>query len=104
VPRLRGLLGYLGTATLVQAHAKADVECVRYYAEDEPGWFGRFSHPAPGDVMFVDGNAIICFPGGEDAVVRLSSVRADAGRYTVIEWLDGRRWPAFTKRWPTARG
>jgi len=104
VPRLRGLLGYLGTATLVQRDAKAHVSCVRYYSETEPAWFGRFHHPVPADVVFVDGDAIFRFPGGHDAVVRLSSIRADAGRYTVIEWLEGRRWPAFTRRWPGAPG
>lgn len=101
MPRLRGVLGYLGTATLVQGDSKADVGCVRFYAEDQPAWFGRF-YDAPVDVAFVDGDAIFRFPGGDDAVVRLSRVRGDAGRYTVVEWLDGRSWPAFTRYWPYA--
>jgi hypothetical protein len=104
VPRLRGLLGYLGTATLIQRDVKADVGCVRYYAEDEPSWWGRFDQPFPRDAAFADGDAIIRFPGGDDAVVRLHSVRSDAGRYTVVEWLDGRRWPEFTRGWPSAPG
>lgn len=104
MPRLRGLLGYLGTATLVQKDRKAEVGCVRYYAENEPAWWGRFYSPWPADVTFGDGEAIFRFPGGRegDAVVRLSKVRGGEGRYEVVEWLDGRRWPAFTKRWPTA--
>jgi hypothetical protein len=101
MPRLRGLLGYLGVATLVQGTAKAHVGCARYYSETEPAWFGRF-YDIPADVVFVDGDAIFRFPGGDDAVVRLSSVRADSGRYRVTEWLDGRRWPAFTRQWPGA--
>jgi hypothetical protein len=99
---MRGLLGYLGVATLVQGDAKADVGCVRYYSETKPAWFGRFYDPIPVDATFFDGDAIFRFPGGDDAVVRLDSVRANAGRYTVLEWLDGRRWPAFTRRWPAA--
>jgi len=100
MPRLRGLLGYLGTATLVQGDSKADVDCVRFYAEDRPAWFGRFFDPHPAGVAFVDGDAIFRFPGGDDAVVHLTHVRGDAGRYTVVEWLDGRSWPAFAERWP----
>jgi hypothetical protein len=54
---------------------------------------------APADAVFDDGDAIFRFPGGDDAVVRLSSVHEYEGHYTVIEWLDGRRWPAFARRW-----
>jgi hypothetical protein len=96
------LLGYLGTATLIQRDAKAEVGCVRYYADDEPSWWGRFYDAIPADVKFADGDAIFRFPGGEDATVRLHSVRADAGRYTVVEWLDGRSWPEFTQGWAYA--
>jgi hypothetical protein len=104
MPRLRGLLGYAGTATLVQGDAIADVECVRYYAEGEASWWGRFYSPNPANALFADGAAIFRFPGGDDAVVQLSGVRSLAGRYTVVEWLDGRAWPEFARRWRRVPG